>query len=354
MDFSCPYHSRRRARRRLRPLLQSAFRDRPSIDPQDVRRSTPPRLARALRADLARRRGSGCVIQEILVAFFAGDIARRAGLAKTLLIKTLAQTVALRFNRIQFTPDLMPSDIVGTKSSRILEPASARSGSSTDRCSQHPLADEINRTPPRTGAALLEPWGARSRSTASAISRAPCSSWRRKSHRARRSYPPGGTARRFLQRLIDYPTADEAPHPEATTGDSEPDVRVITSGAEIEQMRHLVREIPAADNVVDYAVRLVRATRPAPAHGETVPDMVTRFVRWGAGPRAGQALLLGAKARALLEGRLVASLDDVAAVALPVLRHRLLVNFQAEAEGVTPDAVVAHLLARLPQTPGRA
>ncbi len=355
-------------RRRLRPpatIPRSVTQ--PSTDPAGrPSLDAAAGLARALRDEISRVViGQEAVIQEILIAFFAGGhvlLRGVPGLAKTLLIKTLAQTIALRFNRIQFTPDLMPSDIVGTE---VIE-EDRGTGKRSIRFIHGPLfanillADEINRTPPKTQAALLEAmqeYQVTVNGLRYPLERPLFVLATQNPIEQEGTYPlPEAQLDRFLFNVvIDYPTADEERRIlRATTGDSEPAVRVVTSGASIEQMRHLVREIPAADNVVDYAVRLVRATRPAPARGETVPDMVTRFVRWGAGPRAGQALLLGAKARALLEGRLVASLDDVAAVALPVLRHRLLVNFQAEAEGVTPDAVVAHLLARLPQTPGRA
>jgi MoxR-like ATPase len=129
-----------------------------------------------------------------------------------------------------------------------------------------------------------------------------------------------------------------------TTGTGEAKIAVVAHGADIERVHAIVREVPAAENVIDYATRLVRATRPAAAGNEAVPEWVTRWVRWGAGPRAGQALLLGAKARAILEGRSVVAYEDVRAIALPVLRHRLLMNFQAEAEGVDADQIVTRLV----------
>jgi MoxR-like ATPase len=145
--------------------------------------------------------------------------------------------------------------------------------------------------------------------------------------------------------VIDYPTAAEEHRIlTATTGSEEPVITPVASAQDIEAMRHLVRDIPAASNVIDYALRLVRASRPAGGVDDRVPAPVRQWVKWGAGPRAGQALVLGAKARALVDGRCVASPDDVRAVALPVLRHRILVNFQAEADGVDPDQIVGHLL----------
>jgi MoxR-like ATPase len=149
----------------------------------------------------------------------------------------------------------------------------------------------------------------------------------------------------MLNVVIDYPSAaEERAILAQTTTSEEPRVSAVATGEQIERARVLVREIPAADNVVDYAARLVRASRPAAPEGESVPAFVRDWVRWGAGPRAGQALLLAGKARAVLDGRAAVSLDDVRAVAPPVLRHRLLVNFQAEAEGLDPETIVSRLV----------
>jgi MoxR-like ATPase len=161
------------------------------------------------------------------------------------------------------------------------------------------------------------------------------------------TYPlPEAQLDRFMFNVvIDYPSADEERRIlSLTTGTADTSVNVVASGDEIERLHRVVREVPAAENVVDFAARLVRSTRPSAPAEERVPDEVRKWVRWGAGPRAGQALLLGAKARALLEGRSVAAREDVAAVALPVLRHRVLLNFQAEAEGVDTDQIVGALL----------
>jgi MoxR-like ATPase len=160
------------------------------------------------------------------------------------------------------------------------------------------------------------------------------------------TYPlPEAQLDRFMFNVvIDYPSAEEERRIlAATTGTSEPQIAVVASGDEIERMHSVVREVPAAENIIDFTARLVRATRPGHS-ADGVPDFVGRWVRWGAGPRAGQALLLGAKARALLEGRSVVAHDDVRAVALPVLRHRILLNFQAEADGIDADQIVTRLV----------
>jgi MoxR-like ATPase len=161
------------------------------------------------------------------------------------------------------------------------------------------------------------------------------------------TYPlPEAQLDRFMFNVvIDYPLAEEERRIlSTTTGTAAPKISVVASGGEIERLHAVVREVPAAENVVDYATRLVRATRPGGPQADRVPDFVTRWVRWGAGPRAGQAMLLGAKARALLDGRSVVAHDDIRAVALPVLRHRLLMNFQAEADSVDADRIVTDLL----------
>jgi MoxR-like ATPase len=299
--------------------------------------------------------GQQRVIGEILIAFLAGGhclLRGVPGLAKTLLIKTLAQAVHLKFSRIQFTPDLMPSDILGTE---VIE-EDRSTGSRTSRFIAGPifaniiLADEINRTPPKTQSALLEAMqeyqvtigGVRyplERPLFVLATQNPIEQ--------EGTYPlPEAQLDRFmLNVVIDYPSAEEerAILAQTTTAD-EPHASAVATGEQVERARVLVREIPAADNVVHYATRLVRASRPAGADADAVPAFIRDWVRWGAGPRAGQALLLAGKARAVLQGRAAVSLDDVRAVAPPVLRHRLLVNFQAEAEGVDPEAIVTRLL----------
>jgi MoxR-like ATPase len=307
------------------------------------------RLERELAKNIV---GQQRVIREILIAFLAGGhclLRGVPGLAKTLLIKTLAEAVDLRFNRIQFTPDLMPSDILGAE---VIEEDRA-TGKRVIRFIRGPifanilLADEINRTPPKTQAALLEAMqeyqvtvtGVRHELERPLFVLATQNPIEQEG-----TYPlPEAQLDRFMFNVvIEYPTADEERRIlTATTGTREARIQAVATGEEIERLHTIVRDVPAAENVVDRAARLVRATRPA---GEEAPEFVRKWVRWGAGPRAGQALLLGAKARALLEGRTVTDVDDVNAVALPVLRHRVLVNFQAEADGIDSDEIVRRLL----------
>jgi MoxR-like ATPase len=309
-------------------------------------------LAAALQRELGRVIiGQQQVISEILTAFFAGGhvlLRGVPGLAKTLLIKTVAQAVHLKFSRIQFTPDLMPSDIVGTE---VIEEDRA-TGTRAIRFIPGPLfaniilADEINRTPPKTQSALLEAMqeyqitvgGMRHQLERPLFVLATQNPIEQEG-----TYPlPEAQLDRFmLNVVIGYPTAAEEKAILAqTTTSHEPVVTPVATGEQIEQARMLVREIPAADNAIDYATRLIRASRPQ----DDALYFVKQWVRWGAGPRAGQALLLAGKARAVLDGRPAVSLDDVRAVAPPVLRHRLLVNFQAEAEGIDAEVVVERLL----------
>jgi MoxR-like ATPase len=298
--------------------------------------------------------GQQRVIREILIAFLAGGhclLRGVPGLAKTLLIKKLAEAVDLRFNRIQFTPDLMPSDILGAE---VLEEDRA-TGKRVIRFIHGPifanivLADEINRTPPKTQAALLEAMQEQQVTVNGArfdLGRPFFVLATQNPIEQEGTYPlPEAQLDRFMFNVvIEYPSAaEERQILSLTTGTADARIEVVASGDDIEQMHALVREVPAAANVVDFAARLVRATRPAGADGEA-PAFVREWVRWGAGPRAGQALLLGAKARALLEGRSAVALDDITAVALPVLRHRVLLNFQAEADGIESDTVVGRLL----------
>jgi len=314
------------------------------------------RLAGRLRDELGRAIvGQHAVVEEILTAFFAGGhvlLRGVPGLAKTLLIKTLAQAVHLKFNRIQFTPDLMPSDIIGTE---VIE-EDRGTGHRQIRFIPGPifanviLADEINRTPPKTQAALLEAmqeYQVTVNGVRYELDRPLFVLATQNPIEQEGTYPlPEAQLDRFMFNVvIDYPTAAEEHRILAsTTGDREPAIAPVADAAEVDAMRHLVRDVPAASNVIDYALRIVRASRPAGGPDEGVPAAVRQWVKWGAGPRAGQALVLGAKARALLDGRSVAALEDVRAVAAPVLRHRVLLNFQAEADGIDADQIVARLL----------
>jgi len=297
--------------------------------------------------------GQQRVRREILTCLLAGGhclLRGVPGLAKTLLIKTLADAVSLKFSRIQFTPDLMPSDILGTE----LIEDDAAGGKRHVRFVPGPvfaniiLADEINRTPPRTQAALLEAMqeyqvtvgGVRYPLEKPLFVLATENPIEQEG-----TYPlPEAQLDRFMFNVvIDYPDLDDERRILAeTTTVAGASARHVATGDSIEAASALVRALPAASNVIDYALRLIRATRP---DDPTAPAPVKEWIRWGVGPRAGQALVLGAKAAALLDGRTVPAPDDVTNVALPVLRHRMLVNFQAEADGVTPDDVIGKLLA---------
>jgi MoxR-like ATPase len=296
--------------------------------------------------------GQQRVIREILIAFLAGGhvlLRGVPGLAKTLLIKKLAEAVHLRFNRIQFTPDLMPSDILGAE---VIEEDRA-TGKRVIRFIRGPifsniiLADEINRTPPKTQAALLEAMQEYQVTVTGVrydLERPLFVLATQNPIEQEGTYPlPEAQLDRFMFNVvIEYPSADEERRIlSMTTGTTDTKVSAVASGEEIERLHTLVRDVPAAANTVDYAARLVRATRPV---SDEAPEFVRKWVRWGAGPRAGQALLLGAKARALLEGRTVVDFADINAVVLPVLRHRVLVNFQAEADGIDADEIVRQLL----------
>ena len=296
--------------------------------------------------------GQRQVLREVLISLLAGGhvlLRGVPGLAKTLLIKTLAQAVDLKFSRIQFTPDLMPADILGTD---VIE-EDVSTGKREIRFIPGPifaniiLADEINRTPPKTQAALLEAmqeYQVTVGGTRYPLTRPLFVLATQNPIEQEGTHPlPEAQLDRFMFNVvIDYPSADEERRilAETTTGAAATVTPVVT-GAELENIRTLVRGLPAADNVVSYALNLVRATRPADA---SAPPVIREWVKWGAGPRAGQALLLGAKARALMEGRSVPALEDIRAVAAPVLRHRLLLNFQAEADGIDTDQVVTRLL----------
>jgi MoxR-like ATPase len=318
------------------------------------------RIVERLREELARAIiGQNAVVKEILAAFVAGGhclLRGVPGLAKTLLIKTLAQAVDLKFNRIQFTPDLMPSDIIGTE---VIDEDRA-TGRREIRFIPGPvfanviLADEINRTPPKTQAALLEAmqeYQVTVNGVRYELERPLFVLATQNPIEQEGTYPlPEAQLDRFMFNVvIDYPSAAEEHRIlAATTGEPEPTITPVATAADIEGMRRLVRDIPAASNVIDYAMRIVRASRPTGGAGEQVPAAVRQWVKWGAGPRAGQALILGAKALALLEGRSVTAPEDVRIVALRVLRHRVLLNFQAEADGIDADQIVARLLESVP------
>jgi MoxR-like ATPase len=297
--------------------------------------------------------GQRDVVEHLLIALFSRGhclFVGVPGLAKTLLISTLADVLNLSFNRIQFTPDLMPSDITGTD---ILEEDKA-TGHRAFRFMHGPLfaniilADEVNRTPPKTQAALLQAMQ-EYRVTAGgrtyALSLPFLVFATQNPIEQEGTYPlPEAQLDRFMF-LVDvgYPTAEEEVQiVKSTTGGAQPKLEKILSPERIIALQDLVRRVPVPDHVVRYAVELVRNTRPKEPG---VPDFVAKNVSWGAGPRASQYLVLAAKARAILDGRFVAAVEDVRALARPVLRHRVLPNFTAESEGITSVKLVDQLVA---------
>ncbi|QKJ30824.1 MoxR family ATPase [Mucilaginibacter mali] len=295
--------------------------------------------------------GQDHILDELLVAFLAGGhclLEGVPGLAKTLIVKTMSQALKLSFRRIQFTPDLMPTDIIGTE---ILEEDHS-TGKRFFKFNKGPLfanivlADEINRTPPKTQSALLEAmqefevtYGGQTYpldkpffilATQNPIEQAG-------------TYPlPEAQLDRFLLLIkIGYPTdQEEFDILSRTTGTKKADVKAVISAGEIQQAQALVRQVNINEDLVRYVSQIIRATRP---DSTTVP-YVKEWVRWGAGPRAGQALILTAKARALLKGRYAVLPEDIHAMATPVLRHRILMNFKAEAENITSDRVTEELI----------
>lgn len=295
--------------------------------------------------------GQENVIDEILVTLFAGGhclLEGVPGLAKTLMVRTIAQALHLSFRRIQFTPDLMPTDILGTE---ILE-EDHTTGKRFFKFNKGPLfanivlADEINRTPPKTQSALLEAmqefeitYGGQTYkldkpffilATQNPIEQAG-------------TYPlPEAQLDRFLLYIkIGYPSAkEETDILSNTTSNRVSNVQAVLNAQEIQQLQKLVRDVYISEDLVQYVATLIRATRP----GDTTVNYVKEWVRWGAGPRAGQALILTAKSRALLKGRYAVVMEDIQAMAAPVLRHRILMNFKAEAEQINSDNVTEILL----------
>ncbi|MBU3699296.1 MAG: MoxR family ATPase [Candidatus Kapabacteria bacterium] len=295
--------------------------------------------------------GQNDVVDQLLVSLFARGhclLVGVPGLAKTLLIRTLAESLDLSFSRVQFTPDLMPGDITGTE---VIED-NLSTGQKTFRFVKGPvfanmvLADEINRTPPKTQAALLEAMQEHSVTASGTTYRLAEPFFvlaTQNPIEQEGTYPlPEAQLDRFMFNLrLDYPSyQEEVDVVRTTTGGASAKVNKVMGADEIVTYQDLVRRVPVADNVIEHAVKLVRATRPV----ETTVKMVKDFISYGAGPRASQYLVLGAKSRAALNGRFTPGIDDVNAVALSVLRHRIVTNFSAEAEGVTTDRIVAELL----------
>ncbi len=295
------------------------------------------------------------VVEHLLIGLFAGGhclLEGVPGLGKTLLVRSLGAALALDFRRIQFTPDLMPSDILGTE---ILEEDHG-TGKRHFKFQRGPvftnllLADELNRTPPKTQSALLEAMQERTISYAGTTHALPKPFFVLATQNPLEqagTYPlPEAQLDRFLLHIrVGYPEeAEERAILAQTTGGDDAAIEAVMNGEEVLALQKLVREVHVGDDLLAWIVRLVRATRPQASSVPAVRD----WVRWGAGPRAGQSLVLAAKARALLNGRLAATRDDVAALAAPVLRHRLLLSFAAEADQRSTDDVVAALLHAMP------
>lgn len=296
--------------------------------------------------------GQEAVLEEILTAFFARGhclLIGVPGLGKTLLVKTLASALDLAANRIQFTPDLMPADITGTD---ILEEDSA-SGRRTFRFNHGPiftnmlLADEINRTPPKTQAALLEAMQEQQITVSGVRHELPRPFMvlaTQNPIELEGTYPlPEAQLDRFMFCInVDYPAAEqEAQILMDTTRDQVPAIARTLTAAELIELQGLVRQVPVTPHVANYAASLVRATRPGRKES---PDFVNQGVRWGAGTRAGQYLLLAAKAHVLLSGRFTVSCADIRKFALPVLRHRIFRNFSAASDGITTDHIIQRIL----------
>ena len=296
------------------------------------------------------------VVDQLLIAMFARGhclLVGVPGLAKTLLIRTLADALSLDFSRVQFTPDLMPADITGTE---VIQ-ENKSTGQREFRFLEGPLfanivlADEINRTPPKTQAALLEAMQEKQVTVGGKRYTLPEPFFvlaTQNPIEQEGTYPlPEAQLDRFMFMVkVDYPDADEElAIVKQTTADFEATISEVLSAEEIMRLSHVVRRVPIADHLAKYAIAIVRNTRVG---SSTTPQMVQQYVSWGAGPRASQYLVLAAKARAALAGRHCVEREDLRAVAGPVLRHRLITNFNAEADGVSTDDVIHHLLDSTP------
>jgi len=338
--------------------LNDSLPSTPLPDPRQADRETAERLRSGrdrINAELGKVIvGQRDVIEQILTALFAGGhclITGAPGLAKTLLVKSIAQIFHLRFQRIQFTPDLMPADITGTE---ILQDTGGGRHLEFVRgpiFANMILADEINRTPPKTQAALLE--AMQEHQVTAAGQRHPLEEpffvlATQNPIEMEGTYPlPEAQLDRFMFNVVmDYlPEDDEVSVVMKTTAGPPPAIEPLFTGEDVLDFHRLVREVPIAEDFARYAVRLAAASRP---QRPGTPDFVSQWVNWGAGTRAGQCLVLGAKSRALLNGRAHVNIDDIRALAYPVLRHRVLLNYRAEAEGIRIDDVTRRLLETVP------
>ncbi len=287
------------------------------------------------------------VIEQILISIYTGGhslLIGVPGLAKTLMVNTIAQTLGLNFKRIQFTPDLMPSDILG---SEVLDQSRNFKFIKGPIFANIILADEINRTPPKTQAALLEAMQERAVTIAGVQHNLDMPYFvlaTQNPIEQEGTYPlPEAQLDRFMFAIeLKYPSiAEEIQVVKSTTTDEHAKIRTLFNAEEIIAVQHLVRRIPVPDNVIDYTVRLVNKTRPG------MPDsseFINNYVDWGAGPRASQNLVLGAKAHAAIHGKFSPDIEDVQAVSMGILRHRILKNYKAEAEGITEENIISELL----------
>ncbi len=285
-------------------------------------------------------------IKNVLISIFSNGhclLVGVPGLAKTLLVNTIADSLGLKFNRIQFTPDLMPSDIIG---SEILGENREFKFVKGPLFSNIVLADEINRTPPKTQSALLEAMQERSVTAAGTNYKLDSPFFvlaTQNPIEQEGTYPlPEAQLDRFMFNIwVDYPSfSEEVDIVKSTTGNKSVQLKPILNGEEITYFQNLIRKIPVNDNVIEYAVRLASKTRP---NNDNAPEVTKSFLSWGAGPRASQYLIIGAKCHAALAGKFSPDIEDVQAVALPILRHRIVRNYKAEAEGYTVEKIIKSL-----------
>jgi len=291
--------------------------------------------------------GQDDVVDQVLISMFSGGhclLVGVPGLAKTLLVNTIASALGIDFNRIQFTPDLMPSDIIG---SEILDENRNFKFIKGPLFTNIVLADEINRTPPKTQSALLEAMQERRVTAAGTTYTLPLPFFvlaTQNPIEQEGTYPlPEAQLDRFMFNIwVDYPTfEDEITIVKSTTMGLTTQVNPVISGAEILEYQALIRRVPVADNVLDYAVKLVNKTRMNTPYTQ---EITKKYITWGAGPRASQYLIIGAKCHAALNGKFSPDIEDVKSVAKPILRHRLVKNYKAEAEGFTMDSIIESLL----------
>lgn len=291
--------------------------------------------------------GQDDVVDQVLISIFSRGhclLVGVPGLAKTLLVNTISESLGLSFNRVQFTPDLMPSDIVG---SEILDDTRQFKFIKGPLFSNIILADEINRTPPKTQSALLEAMQERRVTAAGTTYELPHPFFvlaTQNPIEQEGTYPlPEAQLDRFMFNIwVDYPSfVEELAIVKATTSDTKTTLKRILNGEQIAQYQELIRRIPVPDNVLEYAVKLVGKTRK---DSDLAPQLTKDFISWGAGPRASQYLIVGAKCHAALNGRFSPDIDDVKAVAKPILRHRIVRNYRAEAEGYSNDSLIEELM----------